>query len=87
MSKADGAVDSHEREMKCLGLSYTFKANCAILLLSANTTREQKRAGPAGMREANFGEFTWECTVPIFVTHGGCGNKVRLKKSSRFAAV
>lgn len=32
MSKPDGAVDSHEREIKCLGLSYTFKANCAILL-------------------------------------------------------
>lgn len=32
MSKPDGAVDSHEREIKCLGLSFTFKANCDALL-------------------------------------------------------
>lgn len=30
--KPDGAMDSHEREIKCLGLSFIFKANSASLL-------------------------------------------------------
>lgn len=32
ISKPDGAVDSHEREIKCLGLSFSFSVNYASFL-------------------------------------------------------
>lgn len=41
ISKRDGAVDSHEREIKCLGLSFSFNVNYASFLYKCHEVAEK----------------------------------------------
>lgn len=78
ISKRDGAVDSHEREIKCLGLSFSFNVNYASFLYKCHEVAEKGQS--CKYERSNFGELMWECTVPISVICREFGNTVSLKK-------